>query len=203
LEAALGLYKLIEAPIDDLFRAEAANLSNLDLTEMLKTLRPLHNTTDITDRQRLLRAIEVARAENSTNNQHSKNHEHPVTAENSLIFGIDFPREVIRRRITERLKQRMENGMLNEVENLLNKGLKAEELIYYGLEYKYITLHLTGKISENEMFSLLNTAIHQFAKRQMTWFRRMEKKGLKINWLDGVSGTERNAEIISSLFYSN
>lgn len=203
LEAALGLYKFNEAPVDDSFRAKAENMSDEDLIEMLKSLRPLHNTTDLTDRQRLIRAIEVARAENSATDQNNNIPEHPVTVENSLVFGIDFPRDVIRHRITERLKQRLENGMLNEVKFLLNKGIQPENIIYYGLEYKYITLHLTGKISENEMFSLLNTAIHQFAKRQMTWFRRMEKKGLKINWLDGVSGTERNAEIISSLFYSN
>jgi len=196
LEAALGLYHLAEAPADERFRKEAEELPDEVLLHMLASLRPLHNTTDIMDRNRLIRAIEVARAEQEGRQKNGKTPVSPVTTDNSLIFGISFPRNVIRQRITERLELRMKEGMLNEVESLLNSGIKPEDLIYYGLEYKYLTLHLMGKMGADEMFSLLNTAIHQFAKRQMTWFRRMEKKGIRIHWLDGTLGTENNAAII-------
>jgi len=104
---------------------------------------------------------------------------------NSVIIGILFKRDIIRERITNRLKMRLDEGMVDEVKNLLEKGLKPEQLKFYGLEYKFLTQYVTGEISRDEMFKLLNTAIHQFAKRQMTWFRKMEKTGYKINWIDG------------------
>lgn len=200
LEVALGLYQLNEAPVDEDFRKNAEGLPDEEIIRILATLRPLHNTTDTSDRQRMLRAIEVARAEKTAKEQNGKAKLSPVCQENSLIFGVEFPRAVIRRRITERLENRFNEGMLNEVNALLNKGINPEELIYYGLEYKYITLHLTGKLSADEMFTLLNTAIHQFAKRQMTWFRRMEKKGIRIQWLEGSKGAAYNAETISNIF---
>lgn len=200
LEAALGLYHLTEAPIDEDFRAEAANLPDEVLFHMLAALRPLHNTTDTLDRSRLIRAIEVARAEISAKQQNGKSYPSLVSIDNSLIFGVAYPRQSIRQRITARLELRLKQGMLNEVNSLLNNGIKPEDLIYYGLEYKYITLHLTGKISIDEMFSQLNTAIHQFAKRQMTWFRRMEKKGIQITWLEGSIGAEANALFIKDVF---
>ncbi len=200
LEAALGLYQLMETPVDNQFRKEATDFSDNDLVEMLTALKPLHNKTDISDRQRLIRAIEIARAEKGTGKMDAKTNLSPVRPDNSLIFGVDFPREVIRKRITERLEQRLKGGMLNEVKSLLNIGIKPAALTYYGLEYKYLTLHLTGNLSYDEMFSLLNTAIHQFAKRQMTWFRRMEKRGISIHWLKGESGPETNAGVICSLF---
>lgn len=193
LESALGLYHLVETPADEKFRKEAEELPDEVLLHMLASLRPLHNTTDTTDRNRLIRAIEIARAELDGRQKNGKSPISPVTTDNSVVFGIRFPRNIIRQRITERLELRIKEGMLNEVESLLNSGIKPEDLIYYGLEYKYLTLHLTGKISADEMFSLLNTAIHQFAKRQMTWFRRMEKKGIRIHWLDGTNGAEKNA----------
>ena len=193
LESALGLYHLVETPADEKFRKEAEELPDEVLFHMLASLRPLHNTTDTTDRNRLIRAIEIARAELDGRQKNGKSPISPVTTDNSVVFGIRFPRNIIRQRITERLELRIKEGMLNEVESLLNSGIKPEDLIYYGLEYKYLTLHLTGKISADEMFSLLNTAIHQFAKRQMTWFRRMEKKGIRIHWLDGTNGAEKNA----------
>ncbi|MBK9358441.1 MAG: tRNA (adenosine(37)-N6)-dimethylallyltransferase MiaA [Bacteroidales bacterium] len=193
LESALGLYHLVETPADERFRKEAEELPDEVLLHMLASLRPLHNTTDTTDRKRLIRAIEIARAETAGGQKNTKTPISPVNTDNSVVFGIRFPRSIIRQRITERLELRIKEGMLNEVESLLNSGIKPEDLIYYGLEYKYLTLHLTGKISADEMFSLLNTAIHQFAKRQMTWFRRMEKKGIRIHWLDGSNGAEKNA----------
>ena len=200
LEAALGLYHLTEAPVDEQFRAEAENLPDEALFHMLASLRPLHNTTDTQDRNRLIRAVEVARAEFSAKQQNGKSHPSLVSIDNSLIFGVAYPRKTIRQRITARLESRLNQGMLNEVKSLLNSGIKPEDLIYYGLEYKYITLHLTGKISIDEMFSQLNTAIHQFAKRQMTWFRRMEKKGIPITWLEGSIGAEANALYIKDVF---
>jgi tRNA dimethylallyltransferase len=167
---------------------------------MLASLRPLHNTTDTLDRNRLIRAVEVARAEFSAKQQNGKSHQSLVNIDNSLIFGVAYPRQTIRQRITTRLESRLNKGMLNEVRSLLNSGIKPEDLIYYGLEYKYITLHLTGKISKDELFNQLNTAIHQFAKRQMTWFRRMEKKGIPIIWLEGSIGAEINALYIKDIF---
>lgn len=200
LEAALGLYHLTEAPVDGQFRADAEQLPDEALFHMLASLRPLHNTTDTLDRNRLIRAVEVARAEFSAKQQNGKSHQSLVNIDNSLIFGVAYPRQTIRQRITTRLESRLNKGMLNEVRSLLNSGIKPEDLIYYGLEYKYITLHLTGKISKDELFNQLNTAIHQFAKRQMTWFRRMEKKGIPIIWLEGSIGAEINALYIKDIF---
>lgn len=195
LETALGLYSLLESPVDQAFREEAAGMSDADLTAMLNSMTRLHNTTDTTDRERTIRAIEVSRAEKGSNDE-AGFRKKLATANNNLIFGIDFSREETRRRITLRLRDRIENGMLNEVEELLNKGIAPEDLIYYGLEYRYITLFITGKITQDEMFRQLNTAIHQFAKRQMTWFRRMEKRGLEIKWLDGSDDSDKNAGLI-------
>lgn len=200
LEAALGLYHFADAPVDEQFRRETELMTEDDLFHMLAALKPLHNTTDTRDRNRMIRAIEVARADTLNNHSNGKSNPSPVSLENSLIFGIDLPREEIRRRITERLELRLKEGMLNEVHALLNKGIHPENLSYYGLEYKYMTHHLTGKLTYDEMFSLLNTAIHQFAKRQMTWFRRMEKKGIPIHWLNGNLSPEDNAGLIITLF---
>lgn len=197
LETALGLYTLAEAPEDPVFREKAAGMSGEALVQMLQGLASLHNTTDLTDRGRLIRAIEVAMAVSDRDDDFPRRIE---AANRHLIFGISMPRALIRERITARLKARLEAGMLNEVEYLLNSGVSAEDFKYYGLEYRYLTLHLTGEISYDEMFSSLNTAIHQFAKRQMTWFRRMEKRGLKIRWLDGMKDPEINAEIIAAAY---
>ncbi|MBL7903925.1 MAG: tRNA (adenosine(37)-N6)-dimethylallyltransferase MiaA [Bacteroidales bacterium] len=200
LEAALGLYQLTESPEDESFRRQASSLSLEELTGMLRELRPLHNTTDTTERERLIRAIEIARAENNSKIRVINQEPAVVRPDNSLIIGITLPRQQIRQRITERLTTRLNQGMLNEVSELLNKGIKPEDLTYYGLEYRYLTLYLTGKISYDEMFSQLNTAIHQFAKRQMTWFRRMEKKGIDIQWIDGNTPPEQNALLIAGMF---
>jgi tRNA dimethylallyltransferase len=121
---------------------------------------------------------------------------------NSLNIGIDFDREMRRERITTRLKQRLDEGMLDEVQRLLDSGLTAEQLIYYGLEYKFLTLHLTGELTFDEMFAKLEIAIHQFAKRQMTWFRGMEKRGTKIHWINGhLPMEEKVAEIVKLLSF--
>lgn len=195
LETALGLYKLKDAPVDPIFREEAADKTDAELIIMLQSISTVHNTSDLTDRDRLLRAIEVARADIADPDGVGFS-ERLKSANQNQIYGITFPREETRQRITQRLEARLKNGMLDEVEKLLNSGIKDQDLYYYGLEYKYLTMHITGKLSYDEMFRQLNTAIHQFAKRQMTWFRRMEKRGLEITWLDGNLGAEKNAETI-------
>lgn len=180
LEAVLGGYKLIEVPENRELRDGLSGKSMAELTSILQSFRKLHNVTDIAERKRLVRAIEIE----------VYYEEHPEVSVDfpkisTQIFGIRFERQVIRKRITERLRQRLEEGMTEEVETLLDKGLKPEQLKYYGLEYRYITEYLTGELTFEEMFRLLNTAIHQFARRQMTWFRRMERKGFSIHWIEG------------------
>lgn len=181
IEAVLKNYRLIEVPPNKELRKELEGKSLAELTEILKSLKSeLHNETDVETDRRAIRAIEIEKyyAENP-----QMDSEMPEI--NSLNIGIDFDRELRRQRITNRLKQRLDEGMLNEVQKLLDSGLTPEQLIYYGLEYKYLTLHLTGELSYNEMFRQLEIAIHQFAKRQMTWFRGMEKRGTKIHWING------------------
>ncbi len=193
LETALGLYELHKADIDDDFREETASLSMEELQHMLSKLRTLHNTSDILDRERLIRAIEVART--ADYGYENKIYTQPG---NTHIFGISLPRNLVRERISQRLKERLNRGMLKEVEKILNKGVPPEDLIYYGLEYKYLTLYLTGQLDYEQMVAALNTAIHQFAKRQMTWFRRMERRGINIHWLDGQAGLESmNNEVLN------
>jgi len=191
IEAVLSGYKLVKVPENVVLR-ESLQSKNLDeLKEILESYRTIHNTTDITDTARALRAIEIREYEKQ-NLQIKKN----FPEIDSVIFGVHFEREHIRQRITARLIARFNEGMEDEVERLLKKGLTPEQLTFYGLEYRYLTDFITGKITKDEMFRLLNTAIHQFAKRQMTWFRRMEKKGFKINWIDGNLPLEEKADIV-------
>ena len=198
LEAVLKNYKLIQVPPNKELRKQIEGKTLEELTAILKSLKPaLHNQTDIETDRRAVRAIEIE----------MYYREHPeinvsMPEINSLNIGINFDRESRRSRISQRLKQRLDDGMLNEVRKLLDSGLTPEQLIYYGLEYKYLTLHVTGELSYDEMFRQLEIAIHQFAKRQMTWFRGMEKRGTKIHWLDGHLTLEEKLEKIEQLFYS-
>ena len=192
LEAVLKGYKLANVTKNIKLRLELEGKSLKQLNIILHNYRNVHNTTDSTDRERTIRAIEIADFHNR--NPQSENDFPKIGYK---IFGLHFEREVIRHRITQRLKQRLESGMVEEVEGLLANGLVPAQLTFYGLEYRYITDYVTGKISYTEMFRLLNTAIHQFAKRQMTWFRRMEKRGFKIIWIDGNLPIEKKLEIIS------
>ena len=181
IEAVLKNYRLIEVPPNKELRKELEGKTLQELTEILKYLKPkLHNHTDVETDRRAVRAIEIEKhyAENPQ-------FDSSFSEIDSLNIGIDFDRELRRQRISARLKQRLDEGMLDEVQRLLDSGLTPEQLIYYGLEYKYLTLHLTGELTYNEMFNQLEIAIHQFAKRQMTWFRGMEKRGTKIQWIDG------------------
>ncbi len=196
IEAVLKNYRLIEVPPNKELRKELEGKSLAELTEILKSLKPdLHKETDVETDRRAIRAIEIEKyyAENPLM-------ESEMPEINSLNIGIDFDRELRRQRITNRLKQRLDEGMLDEVQKLLDSGLTPDQLIYYGLEYKFLTLHLTGQLSYSEMFRQLEIAIHQFAKRQMTWFRGMEKRGTKIHWINGhLSMEEKVNEILRLL----
>ncbi len=185
LEAAIGGYRLQKVPENPELRKQLEPMSMKDLVTMLVRLKTLHNITDITDRERLIRAIEIASFEIE---QKDKSYNYPTV--NPQIFGIWFERSALRQRITRRLEQRLADGMVGEVKSLLDRGIKPEQLMFYGLEYRYLTRYILGDISYEEMFRKLNTAIHQFAKRQVTWFRRMEKKGYSILWIDGESSLE-------------
>ena len=189
LEAVLNGYKLLKVPDNDELRKILQPKSIGELTEMFESFKNPHNFTDLTERKRLVRAIEIA--------DYYKKHEGSVKSFpkiESVIFGIQFERRVIRERITARLEKRMGEGMTSEIKTLLQKGVTPDQLKFYGLEYKFLTQYELGEISKDEMFRLLNTAIHQFAKRQMTWFRRMKKRGHRIHWINGDLSMERKIE---------
>lgn len=195
IEAVLNNYQLIQVPKNIELRKELDDKNLEELVAILSSYKSdLHNSTDTENRRRAIRAIEIE--------VYLKEHpelENELPEINSLIVGVKFDRDNRRKRITERLRQRLEDGMLDEVQRLLDSGLKPEQLTYYGLEYKYLTLHLIGELSYEEMFSKLEIAIHQFAKRQMTWFRRMEKNGTPIHWLDGFMPLEEKVARIKEL----
>lgn len=186
LESIVRGYQISEVPKNETLRKSLEGKSLEELTEMLEKLKAqsgstMHNQTDVDTCKRAIRAIEIE----------THNLEHPLPNRafpvlTSLNIGLDIPRDVRRERITNRLKARLEAGMLDEIRALLAEGIPAEDLIYYGLEYKYLTLHVIGKMTYEEMFTQLETAIHQFAKRQMTWFRGMEKRGSAIHWIDAM-----------------
>ena len=187
-------YKMTEVPPDSGLRSELEKKSMEELREILSTYRSLHNITDIDTKKRVIRAIEI---EHFNRSRKQKKSEFPKIR--SLVLGVLPDRDSRRRRISERLKLRLEAGMVNEVKHLIDMGIHTETLIYYGLEYKFITLYLTGKLSYEEMVKDLEIAIHQFAKRQMTWFRGMEKRGIKINWLDASLPMEEKVERVMEL----
>ena len=181
VESIVKGIQLPPVPQNPELRASLEGKSLAELTEILKRYKTLHNTTDVDTAKRAVRAIEICDYYHSNPSLKSMTEPHPV--ENVVVIGIDIDRDLRRRRITERLKARLDAGMVEEVKRLLESGVSAENLIYYGLEYKWLTLYVTGRISYEEMFTSLETAIHQFAKRQMTWFRGMERRGIKINWI--------------------
>ncbi len=181
VDSILKGYRLIEVPENIELRAKLSTLSHQALVNKLISLKPnLHNTTDIIERDRLVRAIEIAEGE-----QAAKDTINDFPTLNPLIFAIKWPRETIRQRITQRLKARMEQGLIEEVEQLHMQGVSWETLYFYGLEYRFIAQHLQGQLSKNDCFQKLNSAIHQFSKKQDTWLRRLERNGTKIYWLDG------------------
>jgi len=187
IESILLNYEMDEVNPDYKLRDELQNESHEKLIEKLKLLNSeLHNKTDISSKKRTIRAIEIAK-----NKKNKKKKIEGAKEFNYCIIGISPERELVRKRITNRLKFRLNNGLIEEVESLLTEGLARERLDYFGLEYKFIGRYLDGSLNKNDMFQKLNTSIHQFSKRQMTFFRRMEKRGIKINWIT-------NAEIDSA-----
>ncbi len=186
LDAVLRGYQLAEVPENPALRAELADLPLEVLGDRLKDMNPrLHNTTDLLDRKRVIRAIEIAES------GREKGGEVPFQPDlRTILFGIRWPRDVLRERITRRLRERLEHGMIEEVQNLITKGVSFETLNFYGLEYRYIGQFLRGELNRNDMFQKLNSAIHQFAKRQETFFRRMERHGIVIHWVKGEQSPE-------------
>ena len=200
IEAVLKGYKLSPVPQNPALRQQLEGKTLDELTQLLSALKAktgsvMHNKTDVDSCQRAIRAIEIE----------SYNLEHPVPLRelppvDSLIIGVDIDREARREKITRRLKARLEEGMVDEVRGLLDEGIPAEDLIYYGLEYKFVTEYVTGKTTYDEMFTRLEIAIHQFAKRQMTWFRGMERRGFTIHWIDALQPMEDKVGEILRLF---
>ena len=189
IESVLKGYRLLKVPVNKSLRDNLEKKTMDEMKDILEGYGDLHNITDISQRKRLVRAIEIAKYYSDHNIE-----EEEFPEINSLVAGIKFDRNSRRKRITERLKDRLKSGMIEEVKSLLESGVSAETLIYYGLEYKFITRHIQGELSYDEMFSQLETSIHRFAKRQMTWFRRMEKNGIEIKWLDGYLPLEKKVE---------
>lgn len=194
IESVLKGYRLLPVPENPELRANLEGKTLDELTRILEGYKKLHNSTDVDTAKRAIRAIEI---EEYYKQQPPEYREFPSLK--SLIVGVDIDRELRREKITRRLKQRLDEGMVDEVRGLLNEGIPAENLIYYGLEYKFLTQYAIGELTYEEMFLQLETAIHQFAKRQMTWFRGMERRGFTIHWLDATLPMEEKTEQIINL----
>jgi len=195
IEAVVNGYQMTEVPANYNLRSELEKKTDAELLEILSSQKRLHNKSDYDTRKRLIRAIEIEMSGN-VNSQEQENQKI-----NNIYFGISVDTETRRKRITDRLNFRLNNGMIDEVKNLLEKGINSDDLIYYGLEYKYVTLYLNNKLSYDEMKQKLNIAIHQFAKRQMTWFRGMERKGAKIHWIDRLLPIDKKVTLIEQIFF--
>ncbi len=198
LESVLKGYRLLPVPENPTLRQELGNKSLEELTAILQTYKTLHNTTDVDTAKRAIRAIEIEEYY-----AHTSVAERTFPKLNSLIIGINIDRELRRAKITRRLHQRLNEGMVEEVRNLLHQGIAPDDLIYYGLEYKFLTLYIIGELSYEEMFTQLETAIHQFAKRQMTWFRGMERRGFTIHWIDAQLPIEEKIAFVTHLLKEN
>ena len=199
IEAVLKGYQLSPVPQNPELRARLEDKSLEELTQMLTQLKTktgsnMHNKTDVDSCQRAIRAIEI-----ETYNLQNPTPRRELPPVESLIIGVNIDRELRREKITRRLKARLEEGMIDEVKGLLAEGIAPDDLIYYGLEYKYVTEYVTGRTTYDEMFRQLEIAIHQFAKRQMTWFRGMERRGFTIHWIDATLPMEAKIETILKL----
>lgn len=181
IESILKGIELPPVPENTELRKKLANKSLSELTEILRQMKTLHNVTDVYNCKRAIRAIEIQQYYHDNPEIQIKTTPHPL--KNALVIGIEIDRENRRNKISQRLRQRLDSGMVEEIRSLIDNGISPDDLIYYGLEYKYVTQYVIGQISYDEMFSLLEIAIHQFAKRQMTWFRGMERRGTTIHWL--------------------
>ena len=196
IESVLKAYRLINAGTDNEFLQTLGKKSDEQLVEILRSYKTLHNITDLEDRPRMLKALLIA---HQTKKVAMQSIDHRFPKIESTIFGISYPRGLLKLRITERLEHRLNNGLINEVEQLINKGISPNRLMKYGLEYKFVALFLSGQITRSELFFKLNIAIRQFAKRQMTWFRRMERQGFQIHWIDGRLPISEKLSVIQSI----
>ena len=194
IESVLRGYKLIPVPENKELREKLVDKSLDELIDILSKYKKLHNSTDVDTAKRAIRAIEIEEYY-LKNNVEARS----FPAFNSLIIGVDIDRELRREKISNRLRQRLDEGMVDEVKKLLDSGIPAEDLIYYGLEYKYLTLYVTGAMKYEYMCSQLEIAIHQFAKRQMTWFRGMERRGFVINWINAEWSIKQKIDAIRHL----
>lgn len=194
IEAIVKGYQLADAPIDLEFRQRMVAYTDEELTERLAGYIKLHNHTDTETRDRLLRALEIQ----EYHIQHPDEYPHMPDMQH-VIVGVSFPREIVVERIGVRLRQRLEEGMIQEVENLLDNGVPEERLLRYGLEYRHVTTYLKGECSYDEMYRDLYTDIRRFSKRQMTWFRRMERQGIPIHWIDGTQSLETKVQQVIAL----
>ena len=197
IEAVVKGYQLADAPIDPDFRKRMEAFSDEELTARLASLIKLHNHTDTETRDRLLRALEIQ----EYHLHHPDEYPHMPEMEH-LIIGVCFPREIVIERIGIRLRQRLQEGMIEEVKSLLEQGVPEERLLRYGLEYKHVTRYLRGECSYDQMYESLYTDIRRFSKRQMTWFRRMERQGIPIRWIDGTQPLQAKVEEVMGLFSS-
>lgn len=198
IESVLKGYRLLPVPENPELRASLEGKSLEELTQILEGYKKLHNSTDVDTAKRAIRAIEI---EEYYKQQPPEYREFPSL--HSLIVGVDIDRGLRREKITRRLKQRLDEGMVDEVRGLLAEGIHPDNLIYYGLEYKFLTQYVIGELTYDEMFHQLETAIHQFAKRQMTWFRGMERRGFTIHWLDATLPMEEKMNKIMNLIDTN
>jgi tRNA dimethylallyltransferase len=189
IEAVLNGYKLLDVPPNPELREKLKGKTLEELENMLATYKTLHNKTDVDSVQRAIRAIEIE--EYYKKEAPERSEFKPV---NSLIIGLDIDRELRREKISRRLRSRLDEGMVDEIRALLDSGIKPDDLIYYGLEYKYLTQYIVGELTHNEMIGQLEIAIHQFAKRQMTWFRGMERRGFTIHWIEASIPMETKIE---------
>ena len=198
LESVLKGYKLLPVPENPELRARLADKSLEELTGILQQYKTLHNTTDVDTAKRAIRAIEIEEYY-----AHTPVDERTFPKLNSLIIGVDIDRELRREKISRRLRQRLDEGMVDEVRRLIEQGIQPDDLIYYGLEYKYLTLYVIGKLTYEEMYRELEIAIHQFAKRQMTWFRGMERRGFTIHWMDAGLPMEEKIAFVQTKLKGN
>ena len=218
LESVIRNYRMSEVPQNPELRKQLEEKSLPELTEILSRYKKLHNTTDVDTAKRAIRAIEIEefyrthpddgtipckdeKGDNQLGTELAPSARQTLSEiqQHNLVIGLSIDRGLRRERISARLKQRLDNGMLDEIRHLLSLGVKPEDLIYYGLEYKYLTLHVIGQLSYEEMFRQLEIAIHQFAKRQMTWFRGMERRGILIHWIDSQLLMEEKINYVISL----
>lgn len=196
VESIIRAYQLPDAPIDEDYRSDLERFSDEELTERLASYIKLHNHTDTETRDRLVRALEIQ--------EFRKEHPEAFTrlpAMRHLVVGVSFPREVVVERIGIRLRQRLENGMIDEVKRLLDSGVPKERLLKYGLEYKHVARYLTENYPYESMYENLYTDIRRFSKRQMTWFRRMERNGVNINWIDGTNDMNSKVDKVLQLYF--